>query len=219
MRVRSLLRHRPSPAIAISSVALFMSLGGVGYAATQLPHNSVGAYQLRNNSVNYKKIVPGSVGVVRANTGQLQVRVGGSCPPASAIATINQSGKVACNSTLPPEFGTTNNTAPLSTAVATVSSLTLPAGGTYLAFANPTVTVTSGATATNTSATCTLTIGANTETRTATVNSSGTAGQTDSVSIPLQVAGGSGPGTVRCTSSSPTTAVAAIHAIQTSSTG
>jgi hypothetical protein len=32
--LHSLLHRRPSPAIVISSVALFMSLGGVGYAAT-----------------------------------------------------------------------------------------------------------------------------------------------------------------------------------------
>jgi hypothetical protein len=216
MRVRALLRHRPSPAIAISSVALFMSLGGVGYAATQLPHNSVGAYQLRNNSVNYKKIVPGSVGLVRANLGQLQERVSGSCPTASAIATVDQSGKVSCNPTLPAEFGTTNNTSALTTAPATVSSITLPAGASYLAFANPTVTVASGATATHTSVSCTLTVGSDTETRTATLNPSTTAGQSESVSIPLQAAGGSGPGSVTCTSTAPATAVAAINAIQTS---
>ena len=46
-----LLRHRPSPAIVIACVALLIALGGVSYAATALPRNSVGTAQLKNNSV------------------------------------------------------------------------------------------------------------------------------------------------------------------------
>ena len=89
MPLKSLMRRRPSPAIVISCVALFMSLGGVGYAAISIPNNSVGAAQLKSNAVtnskinngavSYKKIQPGAVGLVRANTGQLQVRVSGAC--------------------------------------------------------------------------------------------------------------------------------------------
>ena len=85
MRVHSLLRRRPSPAIVISSVALFMSLGGVGYAAISIPNNSVGTSALKNNAVSYKKIQPGAVGIVRANTGQLQTRVSGTCATGQAI--------------------------------------------------------------------------------------------------------------------------------------
>ena len=42
--------------MAVSLVALFMSLGGVGYAATQLPNNSVGPAQLKNSAVTNSKI-------------------------------------------------------------------------------------------------------------------------------------------------------------------
>jgi hypothetical protein len=38
-----LLRLRPSPALVVASIALAVSLGGVGYAAVKLPRNSVGA--------------------------------------------------------------------------------------------------------------------------------------------------------------------------------
>lgn len=204
MRIRSLLRHRPSPAIAISSVALFMSLGGVGYAATQLPSNSVGASQLRNNSVSYKKIQPGAVGNVRANTKQLQERVFKTCSGSTAITAIAQNGDPTCSGTLPAEVGTTNNTANNvgSTAV-TVTSVALPAGNTYLAVANPQVTVTpatgvTAGTAQHTTVTCILTVGSNTETRSVTVDT--TAPTAETASIPLQATGGSGTGSVSCTS-------------------
>ena len=93
MRLQSLLHRRPSPAIAVSSVALFMSLGGVGYAATQIPNGSIGTAQLAkhavtnskiaNNAVSYYNIVPGAIGIHRIATGQVQVRVSGTCKRAA----------------------------------------------------------------------------------------------------------------------------------------
>lgn len=46
----------PSHGTVVAYVALFVALGGVGYAATQLPANSVGTKQLRNGAVTLKKI-------------------------------------------------------------------------------------------------------------------------------------------------------------------
>jgi hypothetical protein len=219
-----ILRRRPSPAILISSVALFMSLGGVGYAATQLPSNSVGTSQLRNNAVSYKKIQPGAVGIVRANTGQLQVRVSGTCAAGSAIGTVNQVGKVTCNQALPSEFGTTNNTATVTSTPASVTSVALPTGASYFALANPEATVTSGATAQRVTVTCTLTVGSNTETRSTVIDTDGIASDTSTASIPLQATGGSGTGSVSCASSVAGTGtapgvsvVSAVNAIQTAS--
>ncbi len=234
MPLKSLMRRRPSAAIVISSVALFMSLGGVGYAAISIPDNSVGTAQLKNNAVTnsklkngavtYKKIQPGAIGIVRANTGQLQVRVSGNCASGSAIGSVNQVGKVTCNSSLPAEFGTTNNNATLGTGSTTVTTATLPAGATYLAFANPTATVTSGAATQHVTVTCTLTVGSNTATRSATIDTNGTTGDTSSASIPLQAAGASGPSTVTCTNSTTgggtapaITVTSAINALQTAS--
>lgn len=225
LRLHSLMRRRPSPAIVISSVALFMSLGGVGYAATQLPSNSVGTAQLRNNAVTYKKIQPGSVGIVRANTGQLQVRVSGNCSSGSAIGSINSIGKVTCNSALPSETGTTSNAANVpttATSSTTIASTTLATGSSYLAFANPTATVTGTGGAVRVNVSCTLSVGSNTQTRSLTVDT----GQTTTpvvASVPLQLAGPSGTASVACQSSTPgstpTTAPAvsvtsAINAIQ-----
>jgi hypothetical protein len=239
LRLKSLMSRRPSAAIVISSAALFMSLGGVGYAAISIPDNSVGTAQLKKNAVSankikneavtYKKIRPGSVGLVRANTGQLQVRVSGTCATGTAIGTINQVGKVTCNNALPPEFGTTNNTAKLGSGATTITSVALPANGSYLAFANPSVTVTPNAAAPiqHDTVTCTLTVGSNTETRSVTIDTPAGPSPDQTASFPLQASGPSGTSSVSCTSTTtgsgtgttaaPTISVtSAINAIQTS---
>src|SRR5580765_1683216 len=43
--------RRPSPALVISIIALFVALGGTGYAALRLPANSVGSAQVINGSL------------------------------------------------------------------------------------------------------------------------------------------------------------------------
>lgn len=233
MHLRSFLRRgRPSPALVISSIALFVSLGGVGYAAIQLPDGSVGSRQIRKEAVTYTKIRPGAVGNVRANTRQLQQRVWKSCPADNALVSIARNGDPTCKPTLPAEFGTTNNTADsVGSTAATVTSVALPTGASYLAFANPSVTVTPDAksAATDTqhvTVTCILTVGSNTETRSVTVNTTGT--QAETASFPMQASGQSGTGSLSCTSAvakftgtgtapaAPTVSVtSAINAVQT----
>lgn len=53
-------RYRPSPALAISLVALFVSLGGAAYAVG-VPRNSVGPAQLKTNAVVSTKLANDSV--------------------------------------------------------------------------------------------------------------------------------------------------------------
>jgi hypothetical protein len=218
--------------MAVSLVALFMSLGGVGYAATQLPNNSVGAAQLKNNAVTnskikdsavtFKKIEPGAVGTVRANTNQLQARVKGTCGSGQGIGAVDSTGKVTCNTALPAEFGTTNNSATITGAATSVTSVNLPAGASYLAFANPTANVTGSGANQRVNVSCTLAVGSNTQTRSATVVT-GTSTGTTSASIPLQVAGPAGTASVSClatpdTGTLPTTSVtSAINGVQTAS--
>ncbi len=232
MRLPSSLRRRPSAALLVACVALFVSLGGASYAAVAIPNNSVGAAQLKknavtnskisNNAVTFKKIAPNSVGKVRANLGQLQERVSGKCAAGTAIGTIQKTGQVACNATLPAALQTTSNTAtisPTATSPTPVSSLSLPSGPNYVAFANPTVSV-SGVTGSNqrVQVSCTLTVASNTQTRSTTVI--GAAGGTTSAAIPLQLAGPAGTASVACTAKPdsgtlPTTTVtAAIDALQ-----
>jgi hypothetical protein len=49
--MKAKLRRRPSPATVIATIALLAALGGTGYAATQLPPNSVGTLQVKNGSL------------------------------------------------------------------------------------------------------------------------------------------------------------------------
>ena len=55
-------------------IALFIALGGTGYAAISIPRNSVGAAQIRNRSITPAKFNPKSIGgsvrawaIIRAN--------------------------------------------------------------------------------------------------------------------------------------------------------
>lgn len=54
------LRRLPHPSLSyanvVSSLALFLAIGGVSWAAATLPKNSVGAKQLKKNAVTTKKI-------------------------------------------------------------------------------------------------------------------------------------------------------------------
>jgi hypothetical protein len=59
--MKRLSLSRPSPALIISLVALFIALGGTGYAALKLPRNSVGTKQLKNNAVTGAKVKNGSI--------------------------------------------------------------------------------------------------------------------------------------------------------------
>jgi len=49
-------RMRPSPALVISLIALFVALGGTSYAAIALPKNSVGTKQIKKGAVTAAKL-------------------------------------------------------------------------------------------------------------------------------------------------------------------
>lgn len=67
--MRRLVRHRPSPAMIVAMVALFVALSGVSYAALAL--NSVGPKQLRKNAVRSSKVKDGSLKATDFAAGQL----------------------------------------------------------------------------------------------------------------------------------------------------
>ena len=230
LKLRSLTRHRPSAAIVISSAALFMSLGGVGYAASgligtsqikdnavtysKIAPNSVGKVRLANagvinskiapNAVSYQDIQPNAVGVKRANVNQLQARVKGTCPGGSAVATVDNKGAVTCNATVPTEYGSSSATAFITATATPVSSLVLPAGSDYLAFGNVQVSATSTGTVQRVTFSCTMTVGTTTETRSQILRTDGTAGDASTASLPLQAAGAAGTSTIACNATVPT---------------
>ena len=51
VEVRRIKNYRPSAAMVVSLIALFMALGGTSYAALKLPKNSVGSAQVINGSL------------------------------------------------------------------------------------------------------------------------------------------------------------------------
>jgi hypothetical protein len=71
------LVRRPSPALIVASLALAVSLSGVGYAATALPRNSVGTAQLRNDAIVAQKVRDGSLLAVDFKPGELPVGAAG----------------------------------------------------------------------------------------------------------------------------------------------
>ena len=71
-RRRSGIRRRlPTHATIAAYLALFFALGGVGYAASQLPAGSVGTAQLRNGAVTLKKIARGARTALRGPGGRV----------------------------------------------------------------------------------------------------------------------------------------------------
>jgi hypothetical protein len=65
------MRHKPSPALAVSLIALIVAMGGTSYAAIKLPRNSVGAAQLKRNAVTSSKVRNGSLVKADFKAGQL----------------------------------------------------------------------------------------------------------------------------------------------------
>jgi hypothetical protein len=144
MHPRTFVRRRPSASLIVSFIALFVALGGAGYAATQLPAGSVGTDQIRdnavtfkkinpnsvgavrlanggvvnsklaNNSVSYKKIQAGAVGRVRANLDQLQARIGNSCTSTNQAIVSIDKTGKASCATAPPAEFGATTTAPVA---------------------------------------------------------------------------------------------------------
>jgi hypothetical protein len=68
--MRRLVRHRPSAAMVVALIALFVALGGAGYAAVTLPRNSVGAAQLKKRAVTPPKVAKKTIALFRGQRGR-----------------------------------------------------------------------------------------------------------------------------------------------------
>jgi len=221
MRLPSLFRRRPSASLVVAVIALFVALGGVGWAAVALPANSVGTAQLQNASVtnhkllngavgNFKlafgavgarKLANGAVGTNQINATQVQARVAGTCS-AGAIASINNAGKVQCVSAPPQEFGTSTTTAvtvPIGTTPTPITTKSLPGNSSYLVFANPSVQISGTTPEEGVEVDCTLSVGP-TATATQTRSYTVALGSDDQASsIPLVVPASSNPNAITAT--------------------
>ena len=86
--------RRPSPATAIAFVALMVALGGVAWAQTQLPPDSVGRIHIREGSVGTKQVRDNSLRRKDFAPGQIPRGPRGrrGAPGATNVAQVRQSG-------------------------------------------------------------------------------------------------------------------------------
>lgn len=61
MAFKDRIKRRPSAATTLAGLALFFSLGGTGYAVSQLPRNSVGTDQVRDGSLLRRDFRAGAI--------------------------------------------------------------------------------------------------------------------------------------------------------------
>lgn len=90
--MRRLVRYRPSPAMVVACVALAVALGGTSYAAINLPANSVGTKQIRNNAVTSSKIKNRSLLALDFKSGQLRRGPVGPTGPAGPAGPTGAPG-------------------------------------------------------------------------------------------------------------------------------
>ena len=87
---------RPSAAMLVAILALILALGGVSYAAIELPANSVGTKQIKNGAVTRKKLNRHVLASLRGKRGQRGARgptgAAGSTGATGAIGPTGATG-------------------------------------------------------------------------------------------------------------------------------
>src|SRR3989442_8492504 len=86
------MKLRPSPSTVIAGLALFVALGGTGYAVTSLPVGSVGTAQLKANAVVSSKVLNGSLLAADFKKGQLRAASRGATGPAGPAGPTGPAG-------------------------------------------------------------------------------------------------------------------------------
>jgi hypothetical protein len=122
--------QRPSPAMVVALLALFVAMGGAGYAATNLPKNSVGTKQIKKNAVTSAKVKNGALTVKDVKSGQFArpgdlahyLPLGATATDSSALGGVSATNyELGGGNVVSGEFSGTSPSGPL---------LTLPHGAT-----------------------------------------------------------------------------------------
>jgi hypothetical protein len=127
--VRSLTRHRPSPALVIACAALLIALTGTSIAAVEatVPKNSVGSAQLKNNAVTAAKIASNAVTAAKiASNAVTSAKVQNG----TLVAADLQSGVLPAPVNAFVRFQNGPISIPASST--TLSTLSIPEAGNYL---------------------------------------------------------------------------------------
>jgi hypothetical protein len=198
--------HRPSAAMCVSLVALFVALSGGAYAAVTIPAKSIGATQLKSfavtnpklgvSSVGSRKIMPGAVGDYRVNRNEVQLRVTGTCTGTDqAITSVSVSGTTTCGTSSPAESDSgvgKQTTIATGTTATSLASYSIAGGTAYEVHADPSIEVSgtaAGIAGAHVLVTCTLAAGTSTtavDTENVTVNVDA-AGDPEYASVPLNL--------------------------------
>ena len=120
--MKRIISRRPSPATMISLVALFVALGGTGYAAVALaPKNTVGSAQVINGSLQKVDLSRRAVTALKGNRGPRGFT--GAAGAAGAAGAIGATGETGAAGARGPggatgATGAAGATGPAGTAVA-----------------------------------------------------------------------------------------------------
>ena len=96
--------HTPSTTTTISLIALFVALGGTGYAAVTLPRNSVASAQVVDGSLKQRDLAPKTISALKGASGAPGAAgaagptgpSGATGPPATALwAVVATNGSMA----------------------------------------------------------------------------------------------------------------------------
>jgi hypothetical protein len=90
--------NRPTHAVVVSYLALFIALGGSAYAVSKLPKNSVGPKQLKKNSVTTKKLKKNAVTGAKVKNKSLT----GSDINLAKLGTVPEASHAASADSIPP---------------------------------------------------------------------------------------------------------------------
>jgi hypothetical protein len=115
--------RRPSPALVIAVVALFMAMAGTGYAALKLPNDSVGAKQLKKDAVTGAKVKQGSL-----EGSDIKLSTLGPVPAAATAAKAN-SAETAVRATTAESAARADTATSADHAVTADSAASIPPAG------------------------------------------------------------------------------------------
>src|SRR4051812_1893681 len=85
------MRWRPSPAMVVALIALFVSLTGVGYAVSKLPKNSVKSKQIKDGQV--KSVDVADNGLTGTDIDEATLNVQGTPGPKGATGPQGATGQ------------------------------------------------------------------------------------------------------------------------------
>jgi hypothetical protein len=142
--------YRPSPALVVALVALFVALGSGAYAAINLPANSVGTKQLKNGAVTNKKLRNNSVTSTKVKDyslrakdfkpGQLPAGTRGRLGTTGPQGPQGQQGAPGTPATAFTQYRPDSSMPYWLNVPDELASLSLPTAAKYLAFARLNIT-------------------------------------------------------------------------------